>query len=128
MALFWKPPTFEFFLKDDALHDPMVNEYHIETFGWADADDVESMKAITFRVNDVLKELFASGDMLLVDFKLEFGKQDGKIFLGDEFSPDGCRIWDSVTKERMDKDRFRRGLGGVIEAYEEVAKRIGLEL
>ena len=66
--------------------------------------------------------------MLLVDFKLEFGKQDGKIFLGDEFSPDGCRIWDSVTKERMDKDRFRRGLGGVIEAYEEVAKRIGLEL
>ncbi|HAU66826.1 MAG: phosphoribosylaminoimidazolesuccinocarboxamide synthase [Arenicella sp.] len=123
-----EPPTFEFFLKDDALHDPMVNEYHIETFGWADADDVESMKAITFRVNDVLKELFASGDMLLVDFKLEFGKQDGKIFLGDEFSPDGCRIWDSVTKERMDKDRFRRGLGGVIEAYEEVAKRIGLEL
>mgnify|MGYP003944130767 CR=1 FL=1 len=79
-------------------------------------------------MNDVLKELFASGDMLLVDFKLEFGKQDGKIFLGDEFSPDGCRIWDSVTKERMDKDRFRRGLGGVIEAYEEVAKRIGLEL
>ncbi len=122
------PATFEFFLKNDALHDPMVNEYHIETFGWAAAQDVEEMKALTFKVNDVLQALFASGDLILVDFKLEFGKQNGSLFLGDEFSPDGCRIWDAKSKERMDKDRFRRGLGGVIEAYEEVASRIGLTL
>ncbi len=123
-----QPPTFEFFLKNDGLHDPMVNEFHIRTFGWASEADVSAMQSTTFKVNDILKELFAAGDMLLVDFKLEFGKQDGKLYLGDEFSPDGCRIWDAQTKERMDKDRFRRGLGGVIEAYEEVARRLGLTL
>lgn len=122
------PPTFEFFLKNDALHDPMINESHIQSFGWADAQDVEKMKAETFRINGVLSKLFADAGMILVDFKLEFGRQGDQLFLGDEFSPDGCRIWDAQTREKMDKDRFRRGLGNVVEAYEEVAQRLGVEL
>lgn len=122
------PPTFEFFLKNDALHDPMINEYHIESFGWADADTIAFMKKTTFRVNEILGKLFADAGMILVDFKLEYGRQGEVILLGDEFSPDGCRIWDAETREKMDKDRFRKGLGGVIEAYEEVAKRLGIEI
>jgi phosphoribosylaminoimidazole-succinocarboxamide synthase len=122
------PPVFEFFLKNDALHDPMVNEYHIETFGWAKAEDVNKMKALTFEVNAKLKKLFADAGMILVDYKLEFGLFKGEVVLGDEFSPDGCRLWDAETRKKLDKDRFRQGLGGVIEAYEEVAHRIGVEL
>lgn len=122
------PPVFEFFLKNDALHDPMVNEYHIETFGWADAEDVNKMKDLTFKVNALLKQLFADAGMILVDYKLEFGLFNGEVYLGDEFSPDGCRLWDAETRKKLDKDRFRQGLGGVIEAYEEVAKRIGVPL
>jgi len=126
MAL--SPPVFEFFLKDDALHDPMINEYHIETFGWAKTDDVAKMKELTFKVNDSLQKLFADAGMILVDYKLEFGLFKGEVVLGDEFSPDGCRLWDADTRKKLDKDRFRQGLGGVIEAYEEVARRIGVEL
>lgn len=122
------PPTFEFFLKNDALHDPMVNEYHIQSFGWADEKTVKVMKERTFQVNEILSKLFADAGMTLVDFKLEFGQHDGVVYLGDEFTPDNCRIWDSVTQEKLDKDRFRRGLGGVIEAYEQVAERLGLKL
>ncbi len=122
------PPTFEFFLKNDALHDPMINESHIETFGWASAGQVAKMKTLTFKVNDVLKKLFLNAGMLLVDYKLEFGVFHGEVVLGDEFSPDGCRIWDAETRKKLDKDRFRQGLGGVIEAYEEVARRLGVEL
>lgn len=122
------PPTFEFFLKNDALHDPMVNESHIDTFGWATPAEVARMKALTFEVNTVLKKLFIEGGMLLVDYKLEFGRFHGEVILGDEFSPDGCRLWDVTTREKLDKDRFRQGLGGVVEAYEEVARRLGLEL
>ena len=122
------PPTFEFFLKNDALHDPMVNEYHARTFGWATYEEMEEMKAQTFAANEVLGKLFADAGMILVDFKLEFGKQDGKIFLGDEFSPDGCRLWDAETRKILDKDRFRKNLGGVVEAYEEVAHRLGVIL
>ncbi|MBE0439268.1 MAG: phosphoribosylaminoimidazolesuccinocarboxamide synthase [Gammaproteobacteria bacterium] len=122
------PPVFEFFLKNDALHDPMVNEYHIETFGWAKAEDVTKMKALTFEVNAKLKKLFADAGMILVDYKLEFGLFKGEVILGDEFSPDGCRLWDAQTRKKLDKDRFRQGLGGVIEAYEEVAQRIGVPL
>lgn len=121
------PPTFELFLKNDKLHDPMVNESLAITFGWATAEQLAEMKALTFRVNEVLKQLFADGDMLLVDYKLEFGVFNGQILLGDEFSPDGCRLWDAETGKKLDKDRFRQGLGGVIEAYEEVGRRIGVD-
>lgn len=121
------PPIFEFFLKNDALHDPMVNDFHIETFGWASKDQIAQMKELTFKVNEVLKLLFAKGDLILVDYKLEFGVFDGRVILGDEFSPDGCRLWDAKTMEKMDKDRFRQGLGNVVESYMEVGRRIGVE-
>ena len=120
------PPTFEFFLKNDALHDPMINDYHIASFGWADPAHIEIMKKLTFRVNDILKTLFLAGDMLLVDYKLEFGLYNGEVLLGDEFSPDGCRIWDKTTRRKMDKDRFRQDLGDVIENYKEVGARLGI--
>ena len=123
-----QPATFEFFLKNDPLHDPLVNEYHIRAFGWATEIEIAEMKQITFRVNEVLTELFAAGHMLLVDFKLEFGRYRGALLLGDEFTPDGCRVWDDKTREKLDKDRFRRDLGGVVEAYEQVAKRLGVTL
>ncbi len=122
------PPTFEFFLKNDALHDPMINEYHIRAFGWATETQVEAMKSLTFKVNVILKDLFANAGLLLVDYKLEFGDFHGQVVLGDEFSPDGCRLWDAETRKKLDKDRFRQGLGGVIEAYEEVAHRLGVQL
>jgi len=122
------PPTFEFFLKNDALHDPMINDYHIRAFGWANEQEVAAMKEVTFRVNDVLKKLFRDAGLLLVDYKLEFGRYHGKVVLGDEFTPDGCRLWDAETREKLDKDRFRQNLGGVIEAYEEVARRLGVKL
>lgn len=122
------PPVFEFFLKDDELHDPMINDYHIETFGWAKSEHVAEMKALTFKVNDSLQKLFGDAGMILVDYKLEFGLFKGEVVLGDEFSPDGCRLWDAETRKKLDKDRFRQGLGGVIEAYEEVALRIGVPL
>lgn len=122
------PPTFELFLKNDALHDPMVNESHAITFGWATAEQLAEMKRLTFAVNDVLKPLFDQAGMLLVDYKLEFGLFQGEIILGDEFSPDGCRLWDKETRTKLDKDRFRQGLGGVVEAYEEVARRLGVPM
>lgn len=122
------PPTFEFFLKNDELHDPMINEYHIASFGWATPEEVTSMKSQTFRVNEILSALFAAGGMTLVDFKLEFGRFGGQLLLGDEFTPDGCRLWDTDTRKKLDKDRFRQGLGGVVEAYEEVALRLGVDL
>ncbi|BDX02755.1 MAG: phosphoribosylaminoimidazolesuccinocarboxamide synthase [Marinomonas sp.] len=121
------PPTFELFLKNDALGDPMINESHVESFGWAKAADLAKAKELTYKVNDVLKAIFAEGGMILVDYKLEFGLYKGEVLLGDEFSPDGCRLWDAKTKEKLDKDRFRQGLGGVIEAYEDVGRRIGID-
>ncbi|MFD2228903.1 phosphoribosylaminoimidazolesuccinocarboxamide synthase [Alkalimarinus sediminis] len=121
------PPTFELFLKNDALHDPMINEYHCQSFGWATEEQLKEMKRLTFEVNTVLKALFDDAGMLLIDYKLEFGVCEGKIVLGDEFSPDGCRIWDKETRNKMDKDRFRQGLGNVIETYEEVGRRLGVE-
>ncbi len=122
------PPTFELFLKNDALHDPMVNEYHARSFGWATDAEIARMKELSFKVNDVLKKMFRDAGMLLVDFKLEFGRYKGQVVLGDEFSPDGCRLWDADTRKKLDKDRFRQGLGGVVEAYEEVAHRLGVPL
>lgn len=120
------PPTFEFFLKNDSLGDPIINEYHIRSFGWATDEQVARMKELTFQVNDVLKKLFHDGGMLLVDYKLEFGVFEGQVVLGDEFSPDGCRIWDATTREKLDKDRFRQDLGNVVESYELVGKRLGI--
>lgn len=122
------PPTFEFFLKNDPLHDPMINESHILTFGWASAQDIEKMKFYAFEVNRVLKDLFQKAGLLLVDYKLEFGYYHNEIVLGDEFTPDGCRIWDAQTKKVLDKDRFRRDMGDVVEGYEEVAQRLGIHL
>ncbi|HKK56762.1 phosphoribosylaminoimidazolesuccinocarboxamide synthase [Marinobacter sp.] len=121
------PPTYELFLKNDAMHDPMVNESLAVSFGWAKAEELEQMKRLTYQVNDVLQTLFEEAGMLLVDYKLEFGRADGEIILGDEFSPDGCRIWDRETRKKMDKDRFRQGLGEVIETYEEVGRRLGIQ-
>ena len=122
------PPTFEFFLKNDALGDPMVNEYHIRAFGWATPEQVERMKALSFAVNDILKPLFLAGDMLLVDFKLEFGLFGEQMLLGDEFTADGCRLWDRQTRGKLDKDRVRQNLGGVVESYHEVAQRLGVSI
>jgi len=122
------PPLFEFFLKNDALHDPMVNDYHIRAFGWATDEEIERMKELTFKANGVLKDLFLQAGILLVDYKLEFGRYHGGLVLGDEFTPDGCRLWDAATREKLDKDRFRQNLGGVVEAYEEVAHRLGIAL
>ncbi|MBC9130516.1 phosphoribosylaminoimidazolesuccinocarboxamide synthase [Frischella sp. Ac48] len=122
------PPTFELFLKNDALHDPMVNEYHCRAFGWATEQQLNRMKELSFKINTILTDLFAKSGLILVDYKLEFGLFNGEIVLGDEFSPDGCRLWENDTMKKMDKDRFRQGLGGVIEAYEEVAHRIGVPL
>lgn len=122
------PPTFELFYKNDALGDPMVNESLSVTLGWATEEQLAEMQRLTYQVNDILTELFDAGDLMLVDFKLEFGVYHGRIVLGDEFSPDGCRIWDKTSKKKLDKDRFRQSLGDVIEAYEEVAQRIGVPL
>jgi phosphoribosylaminoimidazole-succinocarboxamide synthase len=120
------PVTFELFLKNDDLGDPMVNEYHVRSFGWAEDAHLDRMKELTFKVNAVLFELFDQGGLILVDSKLEFGLYKGEVVLGDEFSPDGCRLWDKETREKLDKDRFRQGLGGVVEGYEEVGRRIGV--
>ena len=122
------PPTFELFLKNDALGDPFINESHAISFGWATGEQLAVMKTLSLKVNEVLSALFLASDMLLVDFKLEFGLFHGEIVLGDEFSPDGCRLWDRETRKKLDKDRFRQGLGGVVEAYEEVAARLGVTL
>jgi phosphoribosylaminoimidazole-succinocarboxamide synthase len=122
-------PIFEFFLKSDPLHDPLVNDDHIRVLGWASAKEIGEMRTMTHKVNSVLKPLFAKGGMDLVDYKLEFGHPNsdprGPLVLGDEFTPDGCRLWDHSTHDKMDKDRFRRDLGNVIEKYREVAQRIG---
>ncbi|MCL4152224.1 UNVERIFIED_CONTAM: hypothetical protein GTU68_044160 [Idotea baltica] len=122
-----KPPTFELFLKNDDLGDPMVNESHAQSFGWATHEQIAEMRELTFQANEVLKAMFLEAEILLVDYKLEFGIHNGQMYLGDEFSPDGCRLWDANTREKLDKDRFRQGLGDVVESYELVGKRLGLK-
>ncbi len=120
----------EYCYKDDALGDPMVSEEHIACFGWATQDEMHDIADMAIRVNDFLCGLFAGIGIRLIDFKLEFGRlYDGdysRIILADEISPDGCRLWDMATNEKLDKDRFRRDLGGEVEAYQEVARRLGL--
>ena len=128
-GLILKNPLFEFFLKDDDLGDPLINDEHIISFGWANKDQIEKMKELTYKVNTVLKELFINSNLILVDFKVEFGVcSQGRILLADEFTPDGCRLWDSETLKKMDKDRFRQGLGDVVESYHQVADRLGINI
>ena len=118
-------PTIEFSYKNDELHDPLINSYHALALGLATKGEIETIKRYAFTVNSVLCEYFLGLGVRLVDFKLEFGKTaDGKIVLADEISPDTCRLWDKTTKEKLDKDRFRRDLGGVEEAYQEIMKRV----
>ena len=121
------PPTFEFFYKDDELHDPMINEYHIKSLGCASEDQIEEMKKETFKINKILKDVFSKAGMILIDYKLEFGSFHGGLLLGDEFTPDGCRVWDAKTREKLDKDRFRQDLGGVVESYEIIASKLGIQ-
>ena len=122
------PPIFDLFLKNDAKHDPMINESYCETFGWVSRENLAEMKRLSYIANDVLSRLFDDAGLILVDFKLEFGLYKGQVVLGDEFSPDGSRLWDKETLDKMDKDRFRQSLGGLIEAYEAVAHRLGVKL
>ncbi|HBA70010.1 MAG TPA: phosphoribosylaminoimidazolesuccinocarboxamide synthase [Lachnospiraceae bacterium] len=120
-------PTLEFSYKDDALGDPLINDYFAIAIGAATREDIDTITKYAFMVNDFLKKFFDECGIDLIDFKIEFGKtSDGTIILADEISPDTCRFWDKKTHEKLDKDRFRRDLGGVEDAYQEVAKRIGL--
>ena len=121
----------EYYLKSDELQDPMVAEEHIACFGWANNDEMQDIAAMAIRVNDFMCGMFAAIDIRLIDFKLEFGRiydQDNytRVILADEISPDNCRLWDMTSGEKLDKDRFRRDLGGEEEAYQEVARRLGL--
>ena len=118
-------PTIEFSYKNDALHDPLINSYHALALGLATKEELQTIKTLAFRVNDVLKAYFETLRVRLVDFKLEFGRlPDGTIVLADEISPDTCRFWDADTNEKLDKDRFRRDRGGVEDAYHEMMTRV----
>ena len=104
----------------------MITDFHIISFKWATENEITQMKEKTFQVNEILKRLFANAGMILVDYKLEFGSYKGDLLLGDEFTPDGCRVWDSETREKLDKDRFRQDLGDVVESYKLIAERLGI--
>ncbi|WP_432792405.1 phosphoribosylaminoimidazolesuccinocarboxamide synthase [Peptacetobacter hiranonis] len=121
-----KNPTLEFCLKDDALGDPMINDSQIMAIGAATKEELDAIKDMTMKINDFLIEYFKQADIELVDFKIEMGRYHGRIILADEISPDTCRLWDINTHEKLDKDRFRRDMGGVKEAYDEVMSRLGI--
>ena len=114
----------ELYYKDDELHDPMINEYHARVMGWATEEQLKEIDRQAHIINQVLKDFFDSINIILVDFKLEFGLFEGRIILADEISPDTCRLWDKVSLEKLDKDRFRRDMGKEAEAYQEVVRRI----
>lgn len=116
--------VFEFSYKNDELGDPLLNDYHALAMELATPEEIETIKRMAFKVNDVMKEFFATLNIDLIDFKLEFGRFKGQIILADEISPDTCRFWDKTTGEKLDKDRFRRDLGGVEDAYKEVFARL----
>lgn len=120
----FKKTILEFCYKNDELGDPFINEYHIDAMELATREEVETIKNYSFKINDILSKYFISKNIILVDFKLEFGKSKDGIVLADEISPDTCRFWDSVTMEKLDKDRFRRDLGNVEGAYVEVLNRL----
>ncbi len=117
-------PVLEYHYKSDALDDPLINEYHVKALKLVTLKDLDEVKKLSFKINDLLKEFFSKRRLDLVDFKLEFGKYKGKILLGDEISPDTCRLWEEKTGKKLDKDRFRRDLGEIEEAYQEVLKRV----
>ena len=119
-------PTIEFSYKNDKLGDPLINDYFARALNLASWAEIETIKKYAFKTNEVLKEFFLAAELRLIDFKIEFGRYHGTIILADEISPDTCRLWDVHTNEKLDKDRFRRDLGNVEEAYQEVMKRIGL--
>ena len=124
-GIVFEQPTIEFSYKNDDLGDPLINEYHALALKVATKEEIDTIKAMAFKVNEVMKAFFKGLGIDLVDFKLEFGKvADGTIVLADEISPDTCRFWDSETHEKLDKDRFRRDLGGVEDAYQEIFKRL----
>ena len=118
-------PIVEFYYKSDALDDPMINEWHVRVLGMATQAEIDRMVELTLKVNAVLRPFLVERGIVLVDMKLEFGRHHGAIVLGDEICPDTCRFWDSSSGEKLDKDRFRRDLGRVEEAYEEIARRVG---
>ncbi len=124
----FEEPLFEFFLKDDELGDPLINDNHIIAFGWGTQAEIDFMKQQTFVINKLLCELFNSANLILVDYKVEYGRYADGLLLGDEFTPDGCRIWDKDTGESLDKDRFRKDLGDVVESYQIVAHKLGMEI
>ena len=119
-----KSTGFEFSYKNDDLGDPMINDWYALSLVLATREEIDAIQKTAFKVNDILKEYFAHLGIDLIDFKLEFGRYDGRIILADEISPDTCRFWDSKTKEKLDKDRFRRDMGGVEDAYKEMMRRI----
>jgi len=118
------PTVIEFSLKSDALSDPLMNEYHALAMKLATKEEINTIKNMTFEINDILKDTFKRVNLKLVDFKLEFGRYEGEIILADEISPDTCRLWDMQTNEKMDKDRFRNDLGNVKATYQEVLNRV----
>jgi phosphoribosylaminoimidazole-succinocarboxamide synthase len=119
-------PLCEFFLKNDALHDPMINNEHAILFGWATQEQLEDVRDCSLKINSLLVDLFKKAELTLVDAKYEFGLFNDEIILADEISPDSCRIWDSKTNKKLDKDRFRQNLGDVVESYQLIAERLGV--
>jgi len=119
-------PTIEFSYKNDSLGDPLINDYFARALDLATWEEIETIKKYAFKINEVLKAYFLKAELRLIDFKIEFGRYHDKIILADEISPDTCRLWDVHTNEKLDKDRFRRDLGNVEEAYQEVMKRLGI--
>ena len=120
-------PTLEFSYKDDDLGDPLINDYMAIAIGASTREEIEKITEYTFKVNEVLKKFFADAGIELIDFKIEFGRVHGNVILADEISPDTCRLWDINTHEKLDKDRFRRDMGNVEDAYQEVFRRIGIK-
>ncbi len=119
-----KETIVELYYKSDPLGDPMINGYHIRAFGLATDAEIKEMETSALKINEILSKFFDERGIMLVDFKLEFGRYKGEILLADEITPDGCRLWDKTTKDKLDKDRFRRDLGGVTEAYEKVMRMV----
>ncbi len=127
-GLKFENPLFEFFLKNDELGDPLINDNHIIAFEWGTQEEIDKMKELTFKINELLCSLFDNAGLILVDHKVEYGRHSEGLILGDEFTPDGCRIWDKETGESLDKDRFRKDLGDVVESYQIVAHKLGISI